>query len=112
MAGSFSKLASSIANDHSSGPPTQLWLIPAPLLHAVPPPTSEIIRLPTSILRIKADEQLADYLSRVAAAAMTAATKACGNPNRAALRLGTTTSDHETTEISEHSRPTLAFSEQ
>jgi hypothetical protein len=51
--------------------------------------TDQPIRLPRSLLVIKPDEQLNQYLSRVAAAAMLAATRTCGDPAKAARRLGT-----------------------
>jgi len=79
--------------------PNQLPLFPQlHRLHALVPPSAKTIALPRSILVIKADERLNHYLSRVAAAAMTAATKACGNPQRAAVRLGTAeelTNEHD-----------------
>jgi len=58
-------------------------------LHVLSPQPPKPITLPRSILVIKADEQLTEYLSRVAAAAMTAATNTCGTAQKAAVRLGT-----------------------
>jgi len=68
---------------------TQLALFPANELYCVRQPPARPIRLPKSILFINPQEELSDYLSRVAAAAMVAATKLCGTPSKAAVRLGT-----------------------
>jgi hypothetical protein len=46
------------------------------------------IILPDDVLEIGPDEQLHDYLGRVAAAAMEAAIAACGSPDAAFIRLG------------------------
>jgi hypothetical protein len=73
----------------------QAQLILFPDLYSTPPFTEQTnrpIRLPKSVLVVNKDEQLNEYLSRVAAAAMVAATRICGTPAKAALRLGT--SDH------------------
>jgi len=67
----------------------QLPLFPQTELYCLPAITPKPIRLPKSITVIGVDEELSQYLSRVAAAAMVAATKACGSPKKAALRLGT-----------------------
>jgi hypothetical protein len=67
----------------------QLSLFPQTELYCLPAITPKPIRLPKSITVIGVDEELSQYLSRVAAAAMVAATKACGSPKKAALRLGT-----------------------
>lgn len=67
----------------------QLSLFPQTELYCLPAITPKPIRLPKSITVIGVDEELSQYLSRVAEAAMVAATKACGSPKKAALRLGT-----------------------
>jgi hypothetical protein len=54
---------------------------------------AEDIQLPRSVLRISKEEHLSEYLSRVAAAAMFAATRSCGSPAKAALRLGTSSTE-------------------
>jgi len=52
------------------------------------PTRPNTIILPDEILTIEADEQLHDYLSRVASAAMEAAIYACGSQEAAFIRLG------------------------
>ena len=52
------------------------------------PTIPNAIILPDDILTIEADEQLHDYLSRVAGAAMEAAISACGSKEAAFIRLG------------------------
>lgn len=52
------------------------------------PTQPNTIILPDEILTIEADEQLHDYLSRVAGAAMEAAIYACGSQEAAFIRLG------------------------
>ena len=52
------------------------------------PTIPNAIILPDEILTIEADEQLHDYLSRVAGAAMEAAISACGSKEAAFIRLG------------------------
>ena len=92
----------------------QLSLFPNHRIHSVPsqPVASKRrpIRLPRSILVILPNEQLHHYLSRVAAAAMSAATKSYGSAALAALRLGTADSgDPETTTPVQTARPKLAL---
>lgn len=92
----------------------QLSLFPNHHLHSVPsrPVTSKRrpIRLPRSILVILPSEQLHNYLSRVAAAAMSAATNSYGSAALAALRLGTADSeDPEPTAPPQAVRPKLAL---
>src|SRR5437660_11888579 len=91
----------------------QLVLFPNHRIHSVPsrPVASKrrAIRLPRSILVILPTEQLHHYLSRVAAAAMSAATRSYGSSAVAALRLGTADSEHaEPTAPLEPARPRLA----
>ncbi len=50
--------------------------------------TPNAVVLPDEILTIEADEQLHDYLSRVAGAAMEAAISSCGSKEAAFIRLG------------------------
>src|SRR6266481_3635947 len=92
----------------------QLSLFPNHHLHSVPsrPVASKRrpIRLPQSILVILPTEQLHNYLSRVAAAAMSAATNSYGSAALAALRLGTADSeDPEPTAPAQAARPRLAL---
>jgi len=92
----------------------QLLLFPNHRVHFVPsqPVASKRrpIRLPRSILVILPSEQLHHYLSRVAAAAMSAATKSYGSAALAALRLGTADSeDPEATTPAQTARPKLAL---
>jgi hypothetical protein len=68
------------------------------------------IRLPRSILVILPTEQLHQYLSRVAAAAMSAAINSYGSAALAALRLGTSDSeDPEPTTAAQTARPRLTL---
>ena len=92
----------------------QLSLFPNHRLHSVPsrPVASKRrpIRLPCSILVILPGEQLHHYLSRVANAAMSAATKSYGSAALAALRLGTSDSeDPEPTTAAQTARPRLTL---
>jgi hypothetical protein len=92
----------------------QLSLFPNQRLHSVPkqpvPSKRRPIRLPRSILVILPTEQLHNYLSRVAAAAMNAATKSYGSATLAALRLGTSDSeDPEPTTGARTARPRLTL---
>ena len=92
----------------------QLLLFPNHRLHSVPsrPVASKRrpIRLPRSILVILPTEQLHNYLSRVAAAAMSAATDSYGSAALAALRLGTADSeDPEPTAPAQAVGPKLAL---
>jgi hypothetical protein len=92
----------------------QLSLFPNHRLHSVPrqpvPSKRRPIRLPRSILVIRPNEQLHHYLSRVANAAMSAATKSYGSATLAALRLGTSDSeDPEPTTPAQTARPKLAL---
>jgi hypothetical protein len=92
----------------------QLSLFPNHRLHSVSsrPVASKRrpIRLPRSILVILPTEQLHQYLSRVAAAAMSAATDSYGSAALAALRLGTSDSeDPEPTTAAQTARPRLAL---
>lgn len=64
-------------------------LAPFTIINGNNRPTSpNTIILPDEILTIEADEQLHDYLSRVAGAAMEAAIYACGSQEAAFIRLG------------------------
>src|SRR5438105_5790742 len=88
----------------------QLLLFPNHRLHSVSsrPVASKRrpIRLPRSILVILPTEQLHQYLSRIAAAAMSAATDSYGSAALAALRLGTSDSeDPEPTTAAQTARP-------
>lgn len=92
----------------------QLSLFPNHRLHSVSsqPVASKRrpIRLPRSILVILPSEQLHNYLSRVAAASMTAATNSYGSAALAALRLGTSDSeDPEPTTAAQTARPRLTL---
>ena len=92
----------------------QLSLFPNHCLHSVSsrPVASKRrpIRLPRSILVILPTEQLHQYLSRVAAAAMSAATDSYGSAALAALRLGTSDSeDPEPTTAAQTARPRLTL---
>jgi hypothetical protein len=92
----------------------QLSLFPNHRLHSVSsrPVASKRrpIRLPRSILVILPTEQLHQYLSRVAAAAMSAATDSYGSAALAALRLGTSDSeDPEPTTAAQTARPRLTL---
>jgi hypothetical protein len=99
------------ANSETGG---QLSLFSNNRLHSVPrqplPSKRRPIRLPRSILVILPTEQLHNYLSRVAAAAMSAATKSYGSAALAALRLGTSDSeDPEPTTAAQTARPKLTL---
>jgi hypothetical protein len=92
----------------------QLLLFPNHRLHSVSsrPVASKRrpIRLPRSILVILPTEQLHQYLSRVAAAAMSAATDSYRSAALAALRLGTSDSeDPEPTTAAQTARPRLTL---
>lgn len=92
----------------------QLSLFQKHHVHAVPSqrvaPKRRPIRLPRSILVILPNEQLHHYLSRVAAAAMNAATKSYGSAGLAALRLGTADSEDPNPTTADHTaRPKLAL---
>lgn len=92
----------------------QLSLFPNHRLTSVPrqlvPLKRRPIRLPRSILVILPREQLHNYLSRVAAAAMGAATKSYGSASLAALLLGTSDSeDPEPTTAAQTARPKLTL---
>jgi len=85
-----SKIIEQLAPARHHEDETQLVLFPQlHQLRAVAPQSPQSIRLPRSILVIDPAEQLNQFLSRVADAAMTAATKSCGTPQKAAIRLGT-----------------------
>jgi hypothetical protein len=98
-----SSLAGTKTRDAST--PVQGWLIPEQPLQPVATPAPKVIRLPKAILRIEPNEELSRYLSRVAAAAMAAATKTYGSAQTAALRLGTALPDGSEF----RPRPTLGF---
>ena len=85
----------------------QLDLFPISKLHVVPNPQTNRrpIKLPRSILTIAPTEQLSQYLSRVANAAMRAATTSYGSARQAAVRLGTADEDQQPTST----RPILAL---
>lgn len=92
----------------------QLALFSNHRIHSVPSqpvaPKRRPIRLPRSLLVILPNEQLHHYLSRVANAAMSAATKSYGSAALAALRLGTADSeDPEPTTAAQTARPKLAL---
>jgi len=86
---------------------SQLSLFPNQKLFCVTTePKRKVIKLPRSVLTIRSEEQLHQFLSRVAAAAMSAATRSYGSSAQAARRLGTTSdADPETPS----SRPKLAL---
>jgi hypothetical protein len=92
----------------------QLSLFPNHHIHSVPrqpvPSKRRPIRLSRSILVILPTEQLHQYLSRVAAAAMSAATKSYGSATLAALRLGTSEiEDPEPATAAQTARPRLTL---
>ena len=93
----------------------QLSLFPNYRLYSVPsrPVASKRrpIRLPRSILVIRPNEQLHQYLSRVAAEAMSAAAKSYGSAGLAALRLGTADAEDPEPATSQITRPKLALAE-
>ena len=93
----------------------QLSLFPNYRLHSVPsqPFASKRrpVRMSRSILVIPPNEQLHNYLSRVAAEAMSAATKLYGSATLAALRLGTTDTEDAESAIPQTARPKLALAE-
>src|ERR1700730_17495064 len=91
--GPVPQLAPLVNNLRESDTNQQLSLFPNQRLFCVSnqsrPSNRKQIRLPRSILTIKAEEELNQFLSRVAAAAMNAATRSYGSPALAARRLGT-----------------------
>jgi len=80
--------------------PGQLNLFPLSKLHVVTRQETNRrpIKMPRSVLTITPDEQLSNYLSRVANAAMKAATQSYGSSTLAATRLGTSEQDPEPAE--------------
>ena len=84
-------------SDGSNPETSQLNLFPISKLHVVPrnQTNRRPIKLPRSVLTIAPTEQLSDYLSRVAGAAMRAATTSYGSARQAAVRLGTADEDQE-----------------
>src|SRR5689334_16521802 len=76
---------------------SQLDLFPISKLHVVAKTQTNRrpIKLPRSILTIAPTEQLSHYLSRVANAAMRAATSSYGSARQAAVRLGTADEDQQ-----------------
>jgi len=102
------------STDSISETTDQLSLFPNHRFHSVPrqpvPSKRRPIRLPRSILVILPSEQLHNYLSRVAAAAMSAATNSYGSAALAALRLGTSDSeDPEPRTAAQTGRPRLTL---
>jgi hypothetical protein len=95
-----------------SEPSDQLSLFPNHRLYSVPsgPVLSKRrpIRLPRSILVIRPNEQLHQYLSRIAAEAMSAAAKSYGSAALAALRLGTADTEDPEPATAQSTRPKLA----
>ncbi len=91
----------------------QLSLFQNHLLHSVPsqPVASKRrpITLPRSVLVILPTEQLHHYLSRVAGAAMSAATNSYGSAALAALRLGTADSEDPEPTVPKRICPKLAL---
>lgn len=75
------------------------------------PTIPNAIILPDEILTIEADEQLHDYLSRVAGAAMEAAISACGSKEAAFIRLGSKAPQERSTAALPRpfNRPTLVL---
>ncbi len=117
---SMSKPSTNQVDDHhktdtaDSETANQLSLFPNHRIHSVPiqqvAPKRRPISLPRSILIIPPCERLHRYLSRVAAAAMNAATKSYGSAALAALRLGTADSeDPEPLTATPTARPKLAL---
>ena len=90
---------SAVADDQTpdASDTSQLDLFPISKLHVVTRTQTNRrpIKLPRSILTIAPTEQLSHYLSRVANAAMRAATTSYGSAQKAAVRLGTTDEDQE-----------------
>jgi hypothetical protein len=98
--------------DHE--PDLQLTLFPNQIPDNVSQPANSRnrrpIKLPRSILQIAPGEQLHQYLSRVAAAAMAAATRSCGGSTTlAALRLGTAANINQDQQEPDANRPHLAL---
>ena len=93
----------------------QLSLFPNHRLYSVPsrpvPSKRRPIRLPRSILVIRPDEQLHQYLSRIAAQAMSAAAKSYGSAALAAFRLGTADAEDPELATTQSTRPKLALAE-
>jgi hypothetical protein len=69
----------------------------------------KIIVLPEDLLTIKSHEQLHDFLSRVASAAMEAAIYACGSQEAAFIRLGSKAPQEYSSLPSPWSRPALVL---
>ena len=69
----------------------------------------KIIVLPEDLLTIKSHEQLHNFLSRVASAAMEAAIYACGSQEAAFIRLGSKAPHQYSSFPSPSSRPTLVL---
>src|SRR5581483_8896364 len=108
--GAITRLANNIRGAVETTPDSfdsQLSLFPNQKLFCVTTePKRKVIKLPRSVLTIRSEEQLHQFLSRVAAAAMSAATRSYGSSAQAARRLGTTSdADPETPS----SRPKLAL---
>lgn len=73
---------------------SQLSLFPSQKLFCLTTEAKrKVIKLPRSVLTIRSEEELHHFLSRVAAAAMSAATRSYGSSAQAARRLGTTSGD-------------------
>jgi len=91
----LSEIIDTIAPVNTKPDVNQLPLFPNLRCLSPQPSITKSIQLPRSVLVIKSDEQLTQYLSRVAAAAVIAATKTCGSPQQAAVRLGTADQPNE-----------------
>ncbi len=93
----------------------QLSLFQNYRLYSVPsrpvPSKRRPIRLPRSILVIRPNEQLHQYLSRIAAEAMCAAAKSYGSAALAALRLGTADAEDPEPATAQSTWPKLALAE-
>jgi hypothetical protein len=93
----------------------QLSLFPNHRLYPVPsrpvPSKRRPIRLPRSTLVIRPNEQLHQYLSRIAAEAMSAAAKSYGSAALAALRLGTADAEDPEPATAQSTRPKLALAD-
>lgn len=97
------------ATEDSQAADSQLSLFPNQTLFSVTGSEAKrkVIKLPRSVLTIRSEEELHQFLSRVAAAAMSAATRSYGSSAQAAQRLGTL-SDSDP-EPSTSSRPKLTL---
>lgn len=100
MATPTTKIQPAQTTDNNVDDSSQMDLFPQYKFHVVSNEETarQPIKLPRSVLTIKPDELLCNYLSRVANTAMEAATKSYGSSALAATRLGTRAADPQHTE--------------